>query len=178
MRIGDLVGMANGIQTFQSIRDRRAEIQRQIEILESEDAVLARAERHYARLPAHEPILIGAAATQVLDSLVPSVTPTKAPRKPKGIPTMYRMACDILRVSGSAGRPWLDAVEIANAIRERWWPNCEASFVQPQLWRLAKTGKLLKQGSRYALPSRGHEKAPTDQGGASQSNGAAGWTPA
>ncbi len=153
--------MADIEHIYQGIRARRAEIQRQRIVLEQEDAELAVTERHIARfLPSGDGLVpIGSVMNAVVQDVATRFTPTRASmganRKPKGIPTIFRMACDVLRESARNGKPWLDSQEITNEIKARWWPSVETSAVQPQLWRAATKRKaLLKDGTRYALPSR------------------------
>jgi hypothetical protein len=75
-------------------------------------------------------------------------------RKPKGIPSVYTMTATILRESNDVHeRRWLEAQDIVQLIRAKWWPNAESTDITPTLWRLSKTDKLLKRGSQYALPA-------------------------
>jgi len=95
-------------------------------------------------------------------------------RKPKGLPNVLVMARAVMADSAEQGRHWLEPVEIVTQIRKRWqWPELEVGFISPQLWRAARKGKLLKDGTRYALLAS-NEKAPDSvAAGAPQSNGAA-----
>lgn len=70
-------------------------------------------------------------------------------KKPTGIPTIYVMTCTIFR---ERGVHWLEAQEILQIIREKWWPTAKNDDVGPTLWRLARMGKLTKNGTKYALP--------------------------
>ena len=63
------------------------------------------------------------------------------------------MAATLIRESG---QHWMDASDIIKGIREKWWPTVEPGDVSPTLWRLDKTQKLQKDGTRYALlPGKG-----------------------
>lgn len=145
---------------YERIRARRAEIERLRLALAQEDSELAVTERNVARfLPNMPPVPVGTIAADIVESIAPRSS--RGVRKPKGIPTIFRMACEVLWESTASGRPWLDTHEITAEIKKRWWPGVEAGFVQPQLWRAAaKRNALMKNGARYALPHK-NEKTPT-----------------
>lgn len=71
-------------------------------------------------------------------------------RKPKGIPSVFVMACNAIRDSGEE---WLDVSDILASIKRRHWPDATSSDISSTLWRLAEKDKRLrKQGTKYALP--------------------------
>lgn len=154
---------------YERIRARRAEIERLRLALAQEDSELAVTERNVARfLPNMPPVPVGTIAADIVESIAPRVA--RGVRKPKGIPTIFRMTCDILRESEACGKPWLDTHEITAEIKKRWWPEVEAAFVQPQLWRAAaKRNALMKDGTRYALPRKNEKTPAAGTAGASQS---------
>jgi hypothetical protein len=180
-------------QLYTDIRTRRAEIRHQRAVLDREDEELAVTERQVARFLPSRPMLdpptspVGASrpppnpiprpvppevlAAKLAETLAPK--PTRAKRKPKGVPTILRMARDVLRESSARGERWLEAQDITEVIRKRWWPEVEQSYVQPQLWRAAQKQKvLLKDGSRYALPTENEKGPALSNAEPSRSNGA------
>lgn len=130
---------------LQMIQRRKAEVVDELEQLnrrrlelEQEANDLAVTERTIARL---------------LDVHLPDTTAVRGPdvavrRKPRDIPSVYVMAATLLRESG---KHWMEASEIIDGIRSRWWPTAEPGDISPTLWRLAKTQKLQKTGTTYAL---------------------------
>lgn len=97
----------------------------------------------------------------------------RSKRKPADVPSVLVMAGTVLLERAERGQIWLEPAEIVTEIKKRWWRDAEQAFIAPQLWRAAKKGRLLKDGTRYALPE--NEKAPVGMATeASHSNGAAG----
>lgn len=173
--VGSVPAMEHVEETIRSLNAKLDEIgraRRALEVEESEIASIIRGlERHLSLAPRpviQEPVASAAAAViERVDSL-------RRKRKPKNVPSVFRMSCDVLRDSMKRGRPWLDSAEIAEEIRKRWWHQAQTGFIQPQLWRAAKRGRLLKNGARYALPTL-NEKTPAEQtAGVSQSLGSEG----
>jgi hypothetical protein len=74
---------------------------------------------------------------------------SKAGGKPKKLPSIYQMMLALLAEAPGGALEVQDAMRL---IRERWWPSAERNDIAPTLWRLAKTGKLKKDGTSYALP--------------------------
>lgn len=148
--------------------------------LEQEDAELAITERNIAKFTGSDlenPVtelgarLVAAHKTQLANR--------REKRKPDGLPSVLSMAATVLIQRAQEGQIWLEPAEIVTEIKRRWWQRAEHGDIVPQLWRAVKKGLLLKDGSRYALPDNQYEKAPDGiAAGASQSNGAAGSSPA
>jgi len=126
-------------------REKAAEIQR----LAEHDAERARIEQRINELSVTERTL---ARLMSVDLPEPerSATETVNRKKPEGIPTIYIMAVTLLRESGVH---WMEGQDFVQAIRNRWWPTADSNDITPTLWRLAKTGKLVKNGTKYALPA-------------------------
>lgn len=121
------------IERLAAIEAERAELEQSI-------SELAIVERHVAQLLS-------------VDLPEPAIAQTQSPhrrKKPSGIPTIYIMTCTIFR---ERGVHWLEAQELLQAIRVKWWPDAKNDDVGPTLWRLAKMGKLIKSGTRYSLPA-------------------------
>lgn len=158
--------MSDAESFYDQIRARRAEIARLREALEREDAELAITEKVAARF-LHDRALVSIAdlAANIVAKVEPPA-PNRMKRKPDGVPSVMRMALDILREATSRGEPWMDGTAIVDEIRNRWWPDAEAAAITPQLWRAAsKKGTLLKNGTRYALPhtsEKGSAVAPAE----------------
>ncbi len=113
-------------------------LDRQREIVEQQINELTITERTLARLLSVE-----------LPELSGPLAPEAAKRKkPAGIPTIYMMALTLFR---ERGVHFMEGHEIVRAIRERWWPTADNNDISPTLWRLSKTGKLVKNGTKYGL---------------------------
>ena len=67
--------------------------------------------------------------------------------KPDGLPPMSVMIVTALQASGKAQRP----VDIANYVRQRWWPTLATPAVNSQVWHMAKVGKLICRDGYYGL---------------------------
>jgi hypothetical protein len=72
--------------------------------------------------------------------------------KPEGLPSMSTMIVTALQASGRAQRP----VDIANYVRQRWWPTLATPAVNSQVWHMAKNGKLTCRDGLYGLNGIGH----------------------
>ncbi len=159
-------------QLYEQIRARRAEIERLRAALDKEDAELAVTERNVARFLPNS--ALAAPISALVANIIGAVEsePARQRRKPKEVPRVLRMACDVLRESAANGTPWMEAPQITEEIRKRWWPEAQTSFIAPQLWRAATQRKVLvKDGARYALPHTIGED-PANEAGSSQANGA------
>jgi len=178
--------MAGETTPLENIKARRAEIARQRAIiseqhetlaaldaaLDREDRNLSTAERavaeHTNPTAAANLFQIGEVAASIIART--ECVRTRERRKPDGIPTIMQMTRDVLARSTNR---WMSGPEIAEAIREQWWPEVETEFITPQLWRAAtKRRVLIKNGALYALPHT-NEKDPADRAGSSRRNGAA-----
>lgn len=120
--------------------DRLAAIDRERSELEQIINELAVAERVVARLTSVD-------LPESQPSEVASGSATR--KKPQGIPTVYVMALTLFR---ETGEHWIEAQDIVQSIRERWWPTAENNDISPTLWRLSRMGKLTKNGTKYGLP--------------------------
>ena len=88
-------------------------------------------------------------------------TPGGAPAKPTGIPTMPEMIVDALLSTGAP--QGLLPKEILEFIAFKFWPEVRPELVSPIAWRMAKEGRLIKDGPLYRLP-RKNEAADADPG--------------
>lgn len=78
-------------------------------------------------------------------------TPSGAPVKPAGVPTMPEMIVDALR---STTNPFgLSPKDIMEFIAAKYWPEVRSELVGPIAWRMAKEGRLVKNGTIYCLPN-------------------------
>jgi len=77
--------------------------------------------------------------------------------KPKGLPTVAEMANIILREAEHKGIMALETQEIVEKVREKWWPEVTSNDVAPNLWRLARENRLVKDETRYSRPGRGND---------------------
>lgn len=137
-----------------AIADRRAEIRRERDRLDIEDRELEAAERQITRLfsmqvaapnsalASHDAVHVGEATQPIIEKLA------TGRRKPRGVPKVLVMVFEILR---ETKRP-MQAKEIADQIRDRWWREAPTSAIQAQLWRAAKDGRLQKCDRGYSLP--------------------------
>lgn len=123
---------AAAVQRLAALDHERSDVEQQIN-------ELAITERTLARL----------LSVDLPEPLVPASSELSKRKKPEGIPTIYVMTLTLFR---DQGVHWLEGQEIVQAIREKWWPTAKNDDIGPTLWRLAKMGKLVKQGTKYALP--------------------------
>lgn len=124
------------------VAERIAELGRERAALEAEASDLAITERTLAKLNQIDlPRIFSAASTGYNQQVVR--------KKPQGIPTIYVMVLTLFR---ERGEYLIEGSELVQAIKDRWWPTASNNDISPTLWRLHKTGKLVKKGSRYAVP--------------------------
>jgi hypothetical protein len=72
--------------------------------------------------------------------------------KPDGIPTMPAMILEALEEARDEGKKGLEPREMGEFIIKKYWPNMPPYVVGPIAWRMHKSGKLAKRGSKYFLP--------------------------
>lgn len=88
-------------------------------------------------------------------------TPSGAPVKPAGIPTMPEMIVDALR---STTNPFgLSPKDIMEFIAAKYWPDVRSELVGPIAWRMAKEGRLVKNGTIYCLPNANEAAGPPSE---------------
>jgi hypothetical protein len=93
---------------------------------------------------------VAGAKLVVLDKSSAPVSPTQRHKlKPDGLPSASTMIVTALQASGRAQRP----ADIANYVRNRWWPALPARTVNAQVWHMAKAGKLVRFNGHYRLNS-------------------------
>jgi hypothetical protein len=71
-------------------------------------------------------------------------------RKPVGTPTTSDMILSALRDAGARGEQGLAPKDIAQFIRQKWWPHLKGSSVGPAAWRLYRDKQIRKEGGLYA----------------------------
>ena len=97
-----------------------------------------------------------------------------SPPRPVGVPQTPHMICVAIAEAQDRGLPGLRPEETRDFIRAKWWPAVEIDAVGPTMWRMAKRGRLRKNGTVYSLKN---ETPAVGAAGASRSgsgvNGAA-----
>jgi hypothetical protein len=83
-------------------------------------------------------------------------------KKPAGTPTMPEMIEAVLTEASFQGRHALEPKEIVATIRQKWWPTVTPASVSPIAWRLAKEGRLHKDGSKYSLAREQAAESPDE----------------
>lgn len=73
-------------------------------------------------------------------------------RKPPATPTTHEMILAALKDAESRGASGLAPKDIANFIRQKWWPHLKSSSVGPAAWRMYQEKQILKDGGLYVLP--------------------------
>jgi hypothetical protein len=148
--------MALGLR---KIRDRRAQIGRelaildgQVAVLRAEDDRLAIAEEVIITYEGDEPEPKDATRSRGRKGAARASGKTKVPQKPEGVPPMPEMIIAALRDAQERGLPGLEPKAIRDFIRDKWWPDVVQNAVGPIVWRLAtKDGKIDKVDELYAL---------------------------
>jgi hypothetical protein len=96
---------------------------------------------------------VAGAKVVIVDRPAAPITPTQRHKvKPDGLPSMSTMIVTALQASGKAQRP----VDIANYVRNRWWPALPVKALNAQVWHMAKAGKLTRRDGYYGLNGVGH----------------------
>jgi hypothetical protein len=82
----------------------------------------------------------------------PPAHPVDARRKhkPDGLPSIAAMITAVLKET-----PGLRPPEIADFIRQKWWPDLQTPTVSTTAWRMVRSGHLTQQDGRYALNGTG-----------------------
>ena len=125
-------------------REKAAEIERLAEL----DAARVQSEQRINELAITERTLARLLSVDLPEPDDSTATNGSKRKKPAGIPTIFVMTLTLFRENGVH---WMDGHEIVQAIRKRWWPTADNNDISPTLWRLAKTGKLVKRGTEYGL---------------------------
>jgi hypothetical protein len=102
---------------------------------------------------------VAGAKVVIVDKPVAPTTPTQRHKlKPNGLPSTSTMIVMALQASGKAQRP----VEIADYVRNRWWPTLATPVINTQVWHMAKIGKLTCRDGYYGLNGIGHVRGMTN----------------
>jgi hypothetical protein len=95
--------------------------------------------------------------------------------KPDGIPTMPAMITEALEEARRERQTGLEPREMGEFIIKKYWPNMPPYVVGPIAWRMHKSGKLAKKGSKYFLPKvEEGSDADTSEPSSMSSSGAGG----
>jgi hypothetical protein len=132
-----------------AVQHKLAQHRDAISSLETELSELDIAERVLASLDG-EGLQEGAASEPQEEEVAPS-EPAPA-GKPEGIPTMPVMILAALQNAKEHGQKGLEPREMAEFIAKKYWPGMPLHVVGPIAWRMHKSGKLAKRGSKYFLP--------------------------
>ena len=73
--------------------------------------------------------------------------------KPEDAPTLFEMVRTILEEWEFLDEP-IEGQVIYDGIKKRWWPDAPRNSIIPSLWRFASEGRLVKDGTKYGLPSK------------------------
>jgi len=138
---------------FEAVQREKAAVAKRLAALDRDRAML---EQQASELAVTERTLARILGVALPDTGSQAPQAGKAGGKPKKLPSIYQMMLSLL---ADAPNRSLETPEIIRLIRERWWPSAERNDIAPTLWRLAKMGKLKKDGIGYALPEM--EELPT-----------------
>lgn len=149
---------------------RRVEIEAEMEqlrdranVLESELEEIGIAERVLARLSGAS----GATASAADKPKPKSASEAQA----AGSPTMPVMIRTVLREAYRQGRKGLEPKEISDRIDAKGWGPINRDVIRTRTWRLARDGKLTKDGSFYSLVDPENEKPADDNSEGNESAG-------
>ena len=124
------------------VAERLSDLERERAMLEVEASELAITERTLAKLNKID-------LPKIFSAPAPRDAHQTTRKKPRGIPTIYVMVLTLFR---DRGDHLIEGAELVQAIKDRWWPTANNNDISPTLWRLHKTGKLIKKGTKYAVP--------------------------
>lgn len=83
--------------------------------------------------------------------------------KPANLPSVRDMIATVLE---DASPKWLQPKQIANVVRQTWWPEVPPQRVASVAWGMARIGQLEKRGRRYRAKSNGQhpKRSPSATG--------------
>ena len=80
--------------------------------------------------------------------------------KPAGLPSVPDMITTTLQAVGPGG---LQTKQIAEFIRQKWWPEITAGRVTCIAWSMKRRGLIEKRGQRYRIKPNGHAQESTKE---------------
>ena len=86
--------------------------------------------------------------------------------KPAGLPSVPDMITATLRAAGPGG---LQTKQIAEFIRQKWWPEITGGRIACIAWSMKRRGLVEKRGQRYRIKPNGY----ASEAGGALGNGAA-----
>jgi TolA-binding protein len=139
------------MDTLNLITVRRAEVEQQLDRLQSQSAKL---QQELADLQTAERVLnnLTGAKRSTSGEADKSKPKNASEARPTGAPAMPVMIFTVLREAYRQGRVGLEPREIADAVdaKEGWGP-INRDVIRTRTWRLAKDGKIKKDGTVYSL---------------------------
>jgi hypothetical protein len=145
------------------IAARTAELQAELETLQTEEKDLETAERVWNQFSG--PQTVGGSMQKAAPTLPAAPPPDEEDSDSEGL-TLPKMVFMILEEAKAAGKKGVEGSEIVTAVKTRWKPEFTAENIRPTLWRMVNRGRLRKRGKSYYLPISSPE-GETEAGGAS-----------
>ena len=125
-----VLGMKHSLG-IEAIKARKLEIDEQIAILRQEAGELDVALRVFQRFA--EP-----------GTSEPEEETKLGPPRPKGVPTLFQMAYEVIRDAEAQGKKGIMARQIVEEIGKRYWPGVKPQQIVAPLYRMAKKGRFRK----------------------------------
>lgn len=157
--------MKNAIE-LPILHDRLAKIAEERASLDREEQEINEAIKIISRYAS------GGVVAEEASSITPQRDNKLGPARPKGIPTLYQMAYEVIRDAEQRGKPGLTGAAIVEAIGEQYWPGVTGPQILPSIYGFAKSGRLRKSDNGLFQTVRKNE-APTDnsEGASEPENG-------
>ncbi|HEY5347611.1 MAG TPA: hypothetical protein VIJ72_05420 [Rhizomicrobium sp.] len=145
------------------IAARTAELQAELETLQTEERDLETAERVWNQFSG--PQTVGGNILKPSPATPSESPPDEEDGDSEGL-TLPKMVFIILEEAKAAGKKGVEGSDIVMAVKTRWKPEFTAENIRPTLWRMVNRGRLRKRGKSYYLPISSPE-GETEAGGAS-----------
>jgi len=148
--------------TDQDVRERLEEVR---DLISRYSAAISMLKREEQDLEIAVQVMDGLLKRPAYRAMLPPIEATAdtvEPTKPVGIPTVPNMIMEALLVASDNGMYGMEPSHVTAFIRDNYWPSVQSQNVAPTMWRMARDGKLTKNGSVYSLREIGLDFSEAD----------------
>lgn len=100
-------------------------------------------------------------AVAISNSTSSDIAASNKRSKPDGLPSVAKMIVSVLEEAAADGYHGFRPCDLAEIVRKTWQRDVQTKVVNTIAWKMAKDGKLVKDGSVYRLPVRGSHSRPS-----------------
>jgi hypothetical protein len=134
-------------QRIDEVDEYIARLERSVGLLASERIKLVEALEAIISSESNRSELDSLGAAEIVEAL------GHGDRSSSSLPSLPDLVVEVLRSASLIGEQSLTPQEITARIRAKWSRSVAATSIGPIAWRMARDGRLVRDGGAYALPN-------------------------